>query len=372
MSNRIAPTPAEVAEIVAVSDRIVRNLRITHCYASLADSFRGLTNEGANWCTFATWASRQAGATIRGEDLGDRIGDVARGTWSIRYPIRSFWRMLLRRGLLNPDTRLGRFVHAINTPFDAFERASEAVAAGNLKVFEEIGLEFARYLHCCDDPAAFTAFLNSLKAGPPPHGQDLLRAAFAHYQQARGEALPARRAQWMLLANLEIGFHEQMRLQSDIERAMNSGPDTAEDLKRRLVKHFGLGSLGRMFAAVVVFPARYYQRFVRAVTRRVISETLMVLRTPNGVLLLGSNLEAPQPEVFRQLNLTDLVALLRKVEPASCRGCGAEDWANLDERMHYIFHLFSAFHESAELFHPPFTQEQIIAFKSGRIPRGRL
>lgn len=280
--------------------------------------------------------------------------------------------MLLRRGLLNPDTRLGRLVHAINTPFDAFERASEAVAVGNLKVFEEIGLQFARYLQCCDDPAAFTAFLASLKTGPPPEGQDLLRAAFTHYQQARAEASPSRRSQWMLLANLEIGFHEQMRLQSDIERAMNSGPDTAYDLKRRLLKHFGFGSLGRMCAAMVAYPARYYHRFVRAVTRRVISETLMVLRTPNGILLLGSNLDAPQPEVFRQLDLADLVALLRKVEPASCPGCGAEDWANLDQRMHYIFHLFSAFHESIELFQPPFTIEQINIFKSGRIPRGRL
>jgi hypothetical protein len=28
----------------------------------------------ANWCTFATWASRQAGQTIRGEDLAQASG----------------------------------------------------------------------------------------------------------------------------------------------------------------------------------------------------------------------------------------------------------------------------------------------------------
>ena len=43
---------------------------------------RQRSGQGANWCTFATWASRQAGATIRGEDaldlLTDRLGAAAR------------------------------------------------------------------------------------------------------------------------------------------------------------------------------------------------------------------------------------------------------------------------------------------------------
>lgn len=370
----LPPTPTDVTEIVALPSRIVRNLRITDCYARLSASLRDITGEGANWCTFATWASRQAGCTIRGEDFGDRLGDISRQGWSIRHPIRGLWRILLRRGMFDPSSRLGRLVRAVNTPFDAFERASEAVAEGNLKVFEEIGLQFAEYLRCCGDPAAFARFLDGLKPGPAPEGQELLRAAFTHYQQARLEQSPARRAQWMLLANLEIGFHEQTRLQPEIERSMHAGLDTAQDLKRRLLEHFGLSWPGRAAAAVLAFPAKYYRRFVRELTRRIISDTLMVLRTPAGVLNLDKNIDEVRPVVFGQLDLADLLALASKVDPAgsSCKGHGADDWANLSQRMHYIYHLFLMFHEKAEFFQPPFTPEQVAVFNAGRIPSGRL
>ena len=91
---------------------------------------------GANWCTYATWASRQAGRTIRGEDLGDRLGkELRQGAW-LRHPIRAFWRRLLRRGLLDPESRIGRLTGGLHTPFDAFELAADAVARGNRKVFD--------------------------------------------------------------------------------------------------------------------------------------------------------------------------------------------------------------------------------------------
>src|SRR4029079_1323933 len=108
--------------------------------------------DGANWCTYATWASRQAGRTIRGEDLSGQIErSLSAGRWLL-HPFLTLWRRLLRRGLLRRDTRLRRLTAEIHTPFDAVERASDAVARGNLKVFQEIGLEFARYLDCPLEP----------------------------------------------------------------------------------------------------------------------------------------------------------------------------------------------------------------------------
>ena len=59
---------------------------------------------------------------------------------------RAYHQMEITHGLFQRETRLGRFTNALHTPFDAFELASDAVARGNLKVFEEIGLQFARYL----------------------------------------------------------------------------------------------------------------------------------------------------------------------------------------------------------------------------------
>ena len=64
----LPPTPAEIDEIVAMNDPVLRNLRITEAYHRLALAFP-CPRPGANWCAFAVWASRQAGRTIRGEDL---------------------------------------------------------------------------------------------------------------------------------------------------------------------------------------------------------------------------------------------------------------------------------------------------------------
>ena len=62
------PDPAEVRRIAALREPVLRNLEITQCYWRLADAVARRTGTGANWCTFATWASKQAGSTIRGED----------------------------------------------------------------------------------------------------------------------------------------------------------------------------------------------------------------------------------------------------------------------------------------------------------------
>src|SRR5262249_36176400 len=150
------------------------------------------TGNAADWCTFATWASRQAGSTIRGEDLLDGFNrHLGRRAW-IFAPLASLSRMLLQKGLFQPDTRLGRALSEIHTPFDAFERASRHVAEGNLKVFAEIGREFARFMTVVpidarEDSYDFLMFVAGLRPGPPPDGQDLLKEAFGHYQHQRVE-----------------------------------------------------------------------------------------------------------------------------------------------------------------------------------------
>ncbi|MFL5899926.1 MAG: hypothetical protein ACJ75S_01830, partial [Solirubrobacterales bacterium] len=62
------PEVEEVGRIAALPDPVIRNLQITECYSRLAAAVAD-GRPGANWCTFATWASRQAGGTIRGEDM---------------------------------------------------------------------------------------------------------------------------------------------------------------------------------------------------------------------------------------------------------------------------------------------------------------
>jgi hypothetical protein len=180
------PRVEEIQRIVAIESPVVRNLEITYCYSRLAAATAARVGAGANWCTYATWASRQAGGTIRGDDL---LADLSRKLGDARpllHPVATLWRKLLRRGLFDRESRLGRLTAELHTPFDAFELASAAVARGNLKVFEEIGLQFARYLE--------NGQASGLRPGDPPEGQRLLSQAFAHYEQARLEKDPGRHA----------------------------------------------------------------------------------------------------------------------------------------------------------------------------------
>jgi hypothetical protein len=65
-----APTVAHVERVASHNDPVVRNLQITQCYHELSRALAARTGGApGNWCTFATWASKQAGQTIRKEDL---------------------------------------------------------------------------------------------------------------------------------------------------------------------------------------------------------------------------------------------------------------------------------------------------------------
>ena len=93
----------EVKRIASITDPVIRNLRITECYHRLSLAIQKRTGPGANWCTFATWASRQAGNTIRGEDLIEKLSRHAHRDITILHPIRSLWSWLVRRGLFRPE-----------------------------------------------------------------------------------------------------------------------------------------------------------------------------------------------------------------------------------------------------------------------------
>jgi hypothetical protein len=64
-----APKIEEVDRIAGLENPVIRNLQITQCYYEISQSMARLGGYSANWCTFAAWASKQAGQTIRREDL---------------------------------------------------------------------------------------------------------------------------------------------------------------------------------------------------------------------------------------------------------------------------------------------------------------
>jgi hypothetical protein len=303
----------EVRSICRIENPLIRNLRITECYHRLSIEFAQRVGSGANWCTFATWASRQAGCTIRGEDLIEHVNP--------RTP--RLWRAVLRAGVLDPRTAAGWIVRHVHTPFDAVERASASVAKGNLKVFEEIGEVFARSL---EDPS----FVPS---------EPLLRDAFAHYKQASAASTEQERARLMLFGNLECGLHEQRRLQPEIEAAMTA-------------------------------PLWLFRDLLKDLVCEIVSQGFMTLKLPGGRRLrLGTDLDAPLPACLEGV---ESEPLLVQFQTAGFGGVGAENWADLQQRMRFIARLFCCFHEEAALFEPPYSPDQSETMRRGQLPRGVL
>jgi hypothetical protein len=377
------PTVADVDAIVATEDPCVRNLRITHTYHRLASAFAAASpGPGASWCVFATWASKQAGQTIRGEDVLQAMQRALDTPPRVEAALDGMFRRAVRLAFGRHGSKRKQILRILGT--DAFHRASAAVGAGNLKVFAEIGREFARFLPLCTggrvDPRALDAFLAGLRPGDPPEGQEYLRRAFTHYAQAMEAADPRDRAELLLLANLEIGWHEQTRLQPEILASLEVPFETATGLGRRILLVLAPGSAhwwawaGTAAAGVLGVFGRLSEKTIRPVLRRAVTESLMTLRLPGGTIRLGRAPGVQPPESLRDPRHPELVALLARIQPApgDADGAGADDWSVLEERMLLIGTLFRCQHEDRSLLGAPFAPEQVREFEAGRVPGGVL
>ena len=109
--------------------------------------------------------------------------------------------------------------------------------------------------------------------------------------------------------------------------------------------------------------------------RQVITETMMTISLPSGVVLkLSEDLAVGFPELLKQITNLGSGYFLGKhdLTPDSLSDTGALDWANLPDRLHFIIDLFRCHQEYHNLFGAPFTPEQVEALKGGRLPTGRL
>jgi hypothetical protein len=391
MENTVPfPTIEDVERISKMDDPVMRNLQITQCYHELSAVLASRTGKAANWCTFATWASRQAGQTIRKEDLARMLERALTHSQSAMQSSRRVARAINSRGAMRQRSPQDLALKAGNFK-SAIDRASDAVGRGNKKVFEEIGFEFARFYQTCffdqtPDHQAITRFCEQLRAGEPPDGQDYLRQAFLHYAQALVETNLKTRAQFILLANVEIGLHEQTRLQPEIAESLDAGFIGFLAFTRPLFRsifplngwfHLAHLYLKRLLGrpTVLDLAIRDLLAEARVELRRLITEMMMSIALPSGVVLrLGEDLANGFPESLRQINHPDLGRFLEKhdLTPDSLSGSGAVDWADLPDRLHFILDMFRCYQENQNMFEPPYTPEQVGALKGGRLPSGRL
>jgi hypothetical protein len=389
------PSIAEVDRIAALDDPVLRNLQITQCYHELSSALAQRLPGEANWCTFATWASKQAGGTIRKEDLARAWEDLltAPSTAQAAGSAAAAAQGIGAQG--SPQEILRLAWEAIN-PYAALERASAAVGRGNQKVFAEIGREFARYVAAClgdvtFDGESIAGFCAALHPGDPPDGQRYLSQAFTRYYQAAFEPDPKARAELVLLASLEMGFHEQTRLQPEIAAALDAILFDPRSIELRLAERRLILALfpgrgiqvyaGVLFRRLLGRPDRLEEVIDRLIAlargqlRTLLTEHMLALDFPGGLRLrLGDDLHAIYPAALEQIANPELCALLAQIDPTpdSLRETGAVDWADLPDRLHFIADLFRCYQEWPEMQEPPYTPEQVTEIKAGRLPKGPL
>jgi len=379
------PSVDEIDRIAQHSDPVIRNLQITQCYYEISQCVAGLMGHSANWCSFATWASKQAGQTIRQEDLIRAFEERFYLSIEIAAEVESIFGHLESIGAKLPAQVPKKAILQALDPAAVFARAGAAVARGNKKVFEEIGREFARFLGIFRDDTNLdrdkvARFCSALRPGEPPEGQRLLREAFTVYCEARFQS-GKERAEMTLLANLCAGFHEQIRLQPEIAAALNAALANTDELKRNLLT-LTAGFRGSALVDTLLRHGTDLNRcsdrlihLVNGLIRQVITEHLMTLHLAGtAVLRLGQDLPGEFPQALRQISNARLSEMLARVDPTSNSliGSGAADWADFEDRMHFIADFFRVYQERQQLFEAPFTNLQVDLIKSGQRPDGPL
>lgn len=390
MATISTPSTEQMNNIASLTDPVLRNLLITQCYSELSAVFAQRMGRSANWCTFATWASKQAGQTIRQEDLQRTLEALLNNVPEIEMASSLVFTLAKQSGAQQSleqirTTAVGMLVTT------AAKNTSDAISRGNRKVFEEIGREFSRFITSCCNDAAYNEvnianFCQQLRPGLPPEGQGYLQNAFAAYYKALFESDKKKKNELTLLANIQIGFHEQNRLQPEIAESLNVAainlPLVKSKLFGQLLAGSGFWAKCRLFFLRLFSKTSVLDNAIESLLesiqhhlRTILTKHLMTLTLPpDNRLHLGKDLSLPYPADLKELSNPELLALLSKVDstPDSLRQSGATDWAILDERMQYIAELFRCYHESGELFNPPFTAIQVTILKNQQIPEGEL
>ncbi len=382
------PTTADIRRIALIDNPVLRNVLITQSYCELSQIIMSRTGPVANWCTFATWASKQAGQSIRKEDIQRTL--EAKLDIELLEEFQALLAIAIKLGVGSSiKSRLHTLVKN-NLLTRVVNQTSEAVAKGNKKVFEEIGLEFARFIATCFDNAELELqhcelFCREMRDGDPPDGQQYLRSAFTNYYMAFFEHDEQLRLEKLLLANLEIGFHEQTRLQPEILNSLNAAFTGKEAFRKEVIDFlFPPGSWLSQVRFIYLKITGRTSRLEAAIdslimklqhlVRKQITAYLMTLNLPHESLLLSRDLQRTYPTALSRLSCKDLVELMAKIDttPGSLKESGAEDWSDLTDRMHFITELFRCYQFDEQLFQQAFKPEQVDAMKRGEIPTGRL
>ncbi|QRN94481.1 hypothetical protein JRI60_35905 [Archangium violaceum] len=378
-----APSVEEVQAIVRMEDPVLRNLRITQAYhdlkVALADVFG---EENVSWCAFASWASKTAGTFIRKEQLGSFLQEIVDRADARSRSYDTAQALSHKWGGSPAALQLA----LTRTVEEVVDEIAQQLARGNLVVFAELGPLYADMRgrvggSTPQEPGVLRGLIERLTPGAVEQGgQELLIQAITHYDEAIFESSPKRRAELLLLANLLVGYHEQVRLQDAVAGALNA--PVREIFNGQIAASLGSfrGILpGAPVAKSLAASLNSFTRWLEQRWRELATHALMRMELPDVTLRLGEDLpslasDRDFPPDLAQLEHPELVQLLARLDrtPDATRGSGARDWANLADRMNLIVDLFRSRQQDRMLFDQPFTFLQVEAMSQGRLPHGRL
>ncbi len=370
-----------VQAVLGIKDKVLRNYWVTQTYADLSAGLGTLLGtDTANWCTFATWASRTVGRNLRGEELP---------VWLQRRVVMSNGMMGLAREAsggvraIHSETRLNRILpeHASDALRKHFGVCAESLSKGNTEVFREIAPVASIFLgsfggaDAVDPAVARRRVLKACEMATEFEGVNHLHAGFSLWCDALSEPDATRRSQMTLAGSLELGAHEQNHLQVPIAGSMEMGLDQSIDLlKERLEEWLDFPPALKESIDEALHPLG------RALGQRwgeLMTELLGIVETPDGTLRLDHDVPPLPGEPFVPSDLEPIVVdaltdLLGRFDKADQRGRGsrAEDWVNLGDRMNFISNFFVTRHHRRELFEPPLSPEHLAEIEADRAPVG--
>jgi hypothetical protein len=372
------PSLAEIQEIVAMTDPVSRNLRITDGYYRLNRAMAAIVgSQDLSWCGFAVWASKTAGTYIRLENTQGIVDAwIARAT-AKAGPAATLLAHALRihsdgSGQVRQDFSLYSFACQVLSAVGA------AIAGGNQLVFGNIAPPFSALLTLWTTnggvvpPAAKEQFLDSLRNAQLPAGY--LFDAFSSTFDAAGAPGSDAAAQAMCYANALVGCVEQTAVQPYIVKSMNPPVSDMffDDLEKELHCEFSDIIFNALKDALRPLAEALDSEFDRACT-----EWLMSLNLPDGSLRLGENVPALSdgqmyPAALATLNTPQPLGLMTSLDALNDANSAAQDWTSFPQRMRYIGVMFRSRQRDQSLWQAPFTAAQAEQIQSGAIPPGQL
>jgi hypothetical protein len=362
-----------VTQIAGTTDPVLRNLLITQRYHEFAVALRdGGAGADATWCAFAVWASKTAGATIRGEVLPQRARELFEqcdeSSGGILDRFNHTAQNFVRKRLSHDH--LTQVADEVNTD------VSKSIADGNLLVFAELAPLFttlldARQASAKPDRGTLIAALDpGLSTLNDTAGYRGIIDAFHGYADALSAA--GDRSCTVLRANVLAVAHEQQRLQPKIDAALGAAvSDTIKKVVEDDVVHH--------------VPTQRARRVLDGLTNEVcgvmerawdtaLTETIMQLVTKSETFDLRADVPPLPTGMFpaelMDLSGTDAALAFAVWDRTGGTGApsGAEDWADLHQRMNFIVNLFRSRQRQDALFEPPFNDAQVTALHRGERP----